>query len=253
MNEIKIFVITLPLSRERQEAISMQLNSLGLQFEFIYGVNGKTLTENELERVYDDNKARKYLKRSMTRGEIGCALSHRLIYNMMVHDNIKRAVILEDDSALKKEFFTVMKQLERIKIDNYVIKLERPNSERDSLELVYTPWRQIRLNNKYKIVYPLSSVFLTWGYYIDILAAQTILNTDNKVFLIADAWEHLRRIIKLRIINYAVVECNDVFESTIEIDRLKSLNNTSSHKETWILKNIFKLLRVVKRLIYCLL
>jgi glycosyl transferase family 25 len=252
MNEIKIFVITLLHSRKRQEAISMRLKSLGLQFEFIYGVDGKTLSESELEENYDDNKARKYLKRSMTRGEIGCAMSHRLIYKMMVCDNIQRAIILEDDSILKDEFPIVIGLLKHIKIDNYVIKLERPNSGHNSLELVYPPWWQVKLNDKYKIVYPLLSVFLAWGYYIDIVAAKKILNTGNKIFFVADAWDQLRRFIKLRIINDAVIECNYTFESTIEMDRLKLSNNTLDYKRTWIIKTVLKLGRIIKRLIPCI-
>jgi glycosyl transferase family 25 len=75
--------------------MELRLNALGLQFEFVYGIKGNQLTPNEIDDGYDDNKAKRYLGRSMTKGEIGCALSHKLIYKRMIHEKIKRAIILE--------------------------------------------------------------------------------------------------------------------------------------------------------------
>jgi GR25 family glycosyltransferase involved in LPS biosynthesis len=219
MDEIKIFVISLPLSKERQEAMSMQINSLGLQFEFIYGVNGKTLAENELAKIYDDNKAIKYLKRSMARGEIGCAQSHKLIYKKMIEENIDRAIVLEDDVQPKEDFIAIINTLRNIVIDNYIIKLDRPCTGKESKDLFYTPWRQIKLISEYKIVNPLSSVFSTCAYYIDKVAARTMLKISPKIFLTADCWDYFRRFVKLRILNKDVVDIPELFASIIDQDR----------------------------------
>ena len=45
-----------------------------------------------------------YSPKPLTLGEIGCAISHIKVYEHMVENNIKSAIILEDDAIVSQHF-----------------------------------------------------------------------------------------------------------------------------------------------------
>jgi glycosyl transferase family 25 len=205
---MEIFVITLRGSEKRQRSIASQLHALNISFEFFEGVDGRNMSSDEILKHYDTRKANKYLERDLIKGEIGCALSHKYIYEKMITDNIQRAIVLEDDIIIDDNFSTVICLLDKLAIDNYIVKL-------DSVEKQTVPWHKIRLNDTYCIEHPLSSVAYTWGYYIDIFAAKKMLTVLDKVFLEADNWTYFKSFIKLRILNKRVITDNSIFNSEI--------------------------------------
>ncbi|MCL2380188.1 MAG: glycosyltransferase family 25 protein [Treponema sp.] len=217
---MQIYVISLPDSLDRQQFIKSQLDSRRTPFEFIPAVNGRALSEVERNSLYDSSKAKSY-KRELTHGEIGCALSHKFVYEKMIKDNVKQAVILEDDITLKPDFFLLLQYLEKLPAAGYTIKLERFNWEKINDDNVkcgrFTPWHKISLNGGgYYIGQPLYNPTLTWGYYIDLAAAKKLYSIMPKVFLASDAWWFYRKFIKLRMISKAVISNNDeIFNSLI--------------------------------------
>jgi glycosyl transferase family 25 len=208
---MKIFVITLKNSIDRQENIRAQLRDINLPFEFFYGVNGKELTTEEIGLYYDDAKARKHLGRDIVLGEIGCALSHRLVYKKIVEENIDRAIILEDDAILKKDFSTVINLLSNININKFVINLDFYDNNMLGRIL---PCHQIPLNEEYKVLHSMASGFAR-GYYIDKLAAKAMLKLTEKVYFFADSWDVFRNSIRLRILNRSIVYTDKSFDSVI--------------------------------------
>ncbi|HHF6503597.1 TPA: glycosyltransferase family 25 protein [Haemophilus influenzae] len=99
-----IFVISLKNS-PRRDIIAQRLNGLKLNFKFIDGINGKTLSQDELNNIgYTFYPQQFAVRKPLTVGEIGCAMSHLYIYNMMQEQNIDKAIILEDDAIVSQEF-----------------------------------------------------------------------------------------------------------------------------------------------------
>ncbi|MDR1533706.1 MAG: glycosyltransferase family 25 protein [Planctomycetota bacterium] len=93
---MKIYVINLPQSRERRENILRECARFDLEPEIFPAVDGRGLSSDRLrELVYRPEV------NPLTPGEIGCALSHRKIYEKMRDENIPFAFILEDDSILR--------------------------------------------------------------------------------------------------------------------------------------------------------
>ncbi len=89
---------------DRQENIIKCLD--GLDYTFFAGVDKKSLVLDELidEGTYDEAKTIKLNRhdKPMNTGQIGSSWSHRLVYEDMISNGFKRALILEDDiSALK--------------------------------------------------------------------------------------------------------------------------------------------------------
>ncbi|HHT7676697.1 glycosyltransferase family 25 protein [Pasteurella multocida] len=104
-----IFVISLKNS-PRRDIIAQRLNGLKLNFKFIDGINGKTLSQDELNNIdYTFYPQRFAARKPLTVGEIGCAMSHLSIYQMMCNEKIARAIILEDDAIVSHEFEAIVK------------------------------------------------------------------------------------------------------------------------------------------------
>ena len=100
----KIFIISL-INSQRREFISKRLSDLKLDFEFFDAVYGKDLTEDQLEKIDFDFYPHKFAaKKTLTLGEIGCAMSHIKLYEYIVENNINSAIILEDDAIVSLYF-----------------------------------------------------------------------------------------------------------------------------------------------------
>jgi glycosyl transferase family 25 len=95
----RIFVVSLRRAVERRARIIERL--AGLRFEFLDAVDKKDLDRDRLvrERAYDESPTRRAYRHrhDMTLGAIGCALSHRKLYEDMVAKGWDRMVVLEDD------------------------------------------------------------------------------------------------------------------------------------------------------------
>jgi glycosyl transferase family 25 len=247
---MKIFIISLLNEKKRQNYIQSQFEKKGVPIEFVFGIDGRKLNLEEINTVYDAEKAKKHYG-ELSRGEIGCALSHRLAYECMIKRNIERAIILEDDIRIKEDFFVIFGLLEKLPIKNYIIKMDKVYANQtvddNSRFARFTPWHRIKLNEKYSIKQPLNDPTLTWGYYIDIKAAYTLYNLLPKIFAPSDAWYYFKRFIKLRMLNRSLINNNTDFESIIgnhiEFSNEKSLGNLrkkKTHKNTRSIINIVK-------------
>lgn len=95
----RIYVLTIPQSPERRVAFETSMK--GLNFQFFYGVERQSLVSDpqKLLSIYNDILAKKNQRygKSMTAGEIACALGHRKIYEDMIENNVGKALIFEDD------------------------------------------------------------------------------------------------------------------------------------------------------------
>jgi len=214
---MKIFIISLSNSTDRQDFMKQQLENNNISYGFFNAVDGRKLSLEETEILYDIKKAKKY--RELTPGEIGCSLSHKAIYKKIIDENIERAIILEDDIIIRPDFKTIVSYFENLPLKGYVIKLERAyggNKNEDNKKITrFTIWHNININNDYYIGQPLSPPYLTWGYYIDIIAAKSLYKSMPKVYHVADAWGYHKKYIKLRMLNIPVISNNEIFDSII--------------------------------------
>jgi glycosyl transferase family 25 len=106
-------VISLPDSPCRAGLVS-RLTALGLEYRIVDAIDGRSLSSNRLAEVYDIRRARKRLGRDMSAGEIGCALSHRLVYRAMLEEGLEGALVLEDDAILDDEFARIVRQIQHV-------------------------------------------------------------------------------------------------------------------------------------------
>ena len=95
----KIFVITLERSVNRQAHINKTLEGLDYQFFFGADKNNFSLEDLKEKNIYNEALAIKHHRYSkpMNPGQIGCALSHKNIYEEIINNGYTKTLILEDD------------------------------------------------------------------------------------------------------------------------------------------------------------
>ncbi len=95
----RIFVVSLARATERRARTTARL--AGLAFRFLDAVDKRDLDRARLlaDGVVDERRTPRAFRnrRDMQLGEIGCALSHRRIYEQMLANGWRRVVVLEDD------------------------------------------------------------------------------------------------------------------------------------------------------------
>ena len=87
MKKWKICLINLERSTDRLAACASQLDSYGLPFDRVEAVNGDTLDVSTINNLYNfsDSSYHKH----MTRGELGCYLSHVRAWRAIVRAAVK--------------------------------------------------------------------------------------------------------------------------------------------------------------------
>ena len=90
---MKIFVINLERDTNKKEKIQKLMDKANISVEFFKAVDGTTHHENHNFTGWVDP----YHCRYVTKGEVGCALSHYYIWEKIINEKIEKAIILEDD------------------------------------------------------------------------------------------------------------------------------------------------------------
>lgn len=94
-----IFVLNLDRATERWENIQKVMNAADLSIERLPGVDGRRLSPQEL------TKHSSFLARTFQpRGVVGCYISHRKFWQMIVDRNLDSAILFEDDVQLVPDF-----------------------------------------------------------------------------------------------------------------------------------------------------
>lgn len=103
----EIFLINLKRRLDRRERMLNSMAVLGLEATLVDAVDGKALNTSQLQALgiemlpgYKDP----YSGRVLTRGEIGCFLSHHFTWKQVVERGLRHALVLEDDVRFEPRF-----------------------------------------------------------------------------------------------------------------------------------------------------
>jgi glycosyl transferase, family 25 len=241
-----IFVINLETSINRREYMVNQFKKLNInKYEFFKAVNGKLLSEDDLNTHYEKEKSSK-LYRPLGLGEIGCALSHVNVAKEIIYRNLPFAIILEDDVLLTNEFKKILPnlyKLDNINFDFIMLgaftsnefwngKLKTKNTPSHITELrsvIYLDKPESSLTNEiylHKPHHPTHSIdFIhgTHGYIMSKSGAEKVIKFNYPVFLESDnVWNFYNNEVSLLIINPLVCHQNmEDFVSLLNKDRAK--------------------------------
>ncbi len=117
----KILYINLSRRPDRNEHIIRSLKYLNLlnNAERVDAVDGKLLLQEEIspslitsEGLVDAYNKDLRVYEPLTQGGIGCALSHKKIYEKIVDEQIEKCFILEDDAKFDVDFYKKISEIE---------------------------------------------------------------------------------------------------------------------------------------------
>lgn len=214
---MKIFVINLKRSTERRTAIEKQLIELGLDYKIIEAIDGSELSSVDLAR---DTKQLNYAFKC---GEIGCALSHIKIYNQMVNEQIKSALILEDDININPCLEDIIHNLHIPSVKPTVILLSRVNK--------YFKKPIATVTNNYTL-HKTQHATTTHSYVLNIQAAKALIKNLYPVWMVADKWslfEDMSIVNVFNIIPHPISLSENAQKSTINTN--KANNNFDEFKK----------------------
>ena len=98
-----IFVIHATRFVERRRFIEAQMQALGLPFEFVL--------DFDIPDIPQALRARLFRGDGLSPAQQSCALKHWQAHQLILQRNLSRALILEDDVILSKEFWPALKGL----------------------------------------------------------------------------------------------------------------------------------------------
>lgn len=106
-----IFVINLKTSRERREACERQLRRLGLTPTFVEAVDGRKMSDAGIAAVVDEEGRLRRAPQPLSKGEVGCYLSHLAVLEKIVAEDIPQALVMEDDLLAGDELPAILDAL----------------------------------------------------------------------------------------------------------------------------------------------
>jgi glycosyl transferase family 25 len=232
-----IFVISLPGSVDRQQAIAQQLAQHGLDFSWLDGVDGRRLAAPELATVYSAQRAETEGGRQLNAGEIGCALSHQKVYRQMLAADIPLALVLEDDAALDGDFAQRLAEI-CATLDWQAVDLLLLSHIQK-----YTAWGARAIAGDRELVRPVVA-YNGNGYLLTRRAAQLLLAQLTPIYQPADCWNHLReqRVLTIRGIVPYLVNHSRLSEDSLIGETMRAAPAAPVLQRSW--------LKLLKRLVY---
>jgi len=152
-----------------------------LNYEFIEAVDGRTLSEVEIEKIYSKEKVIKAIGREMSRSEIGVLLSQKSIYEKILKENIDNALIFEDDIEFDQRLITVLNEIENFPKYWNLILLGHHSPRGRDIETSYSLWGQEKVTDKFKLARPAELGFGAYGYLLKKSAAKVLLEELNEI------------------------------------------------------------------------
>jgi len=166
----KTFIINLLHDNDRKNDMIKKLKEINItSFEFVNAINGHTdLSKCDFKVI--NNWYNYMLKRTITVGEIGCALSHYNIWKYIVDNNIDRALILEDDVLFLNDFNKMLKIIEQLKMKYDIFYLSR-----NPLNKYFKNMDEIEIND---YVLECKSSYNAHSYIITYECANILINSN---------------------------------------------------------------------------
>lgn len=188
---MQVFVVSLKNS-DRRELFCQMAEKYQIDFQFFDAVNGADFAQTEIDKINERILAEQLYPRKLARGEIGCSLSHRKIYQQIAGKNCW-VIILEDDVIFDERLqqlisaTTPLNQLDRQSL--YHLGGSFPKYE--TKRIIKKVRGKIKISNDiifHKTMFSEKYIYGTWGYLIHSELAENILAYVQNHFLLADEW-----------------------------------------------------------------
>ncbi|XP_040264218.1 procollagen galactosyltransferase 2 [Bufo bufo] len=172
----EVFLINLKRRLDRRVRMLRSLYELQIQVKIFDAVDGKALNTSQLKTLNIDvlpGYQDPYSERTLTRGEIGCFLSHYYVWKEVVDRGLEKALVIEDDVRFEHQF--------KRKLIKLINDIETAALDWD---LVYIGRKRMQVQRPEKAVPNVMNLveadysYWTLGYAISQKGAQKLINAD---------------------------------------------------------------------------
>lgn len=231
-------IISDPLNIARRESLRNTFQNIGI--EHLYFTDAIMTTRMSDTEVYSHTIENSFL----TKGEVGCVLSHKKVYEEFLTSENRSIVIFEDDALFTDE--CTLNTLEEILhlVDEIeepiVVALQKSN---------YSKNEKFKINNKVSI-YSCHKFLCTHGYIINRAASQNILEIQTPIRFEIDVFEYYYWLgaVTLYCLNENLVVQNTHMESVIGSERFRADTwNARMARQKQIYHNLYKELPILRR------
>lgn len=230
-SSIPIFIINLPQSNDRRDFMKAQCESLCIPPVFIDAVYGKDLSESEISQYCNQNKAKQLFGRELLLGEIGCALSHKKIYQKMIDDNIPYAVIIEDDAIVSRDIECVLKSILSSKLNWDLILLGHHKNNVKGIKSPISLWDKHFISTKYILGRLADFGFGTYGYFVTLQGAKKLNEELFNIHRPIDHYTSDSQLLNIYALEPTIINVENGFETLIDNSKVREQILESS----WVL------------------
>lgn len=216
ISSMKIYCVNLRRSELRRKNMQTQFNRFAMPFEFIDAVDGCLLSQKEISKVYSKWRARFCHGKGLSRGEIGCALSHLKFYRNVLKEGAA-GFVFEDDVELGDNIKKALGEIEDfLAFRTTPTLVQLPGLERDLPHRAGVKEK----DNFIKVINPTGA----YAYGINSSAAELLLDVFNPIKCPIDYYRYLIRHYGLEVFAYSekMVSVDMESESTIGLERFKT-------------------------------
>ncbi|KAJ4925923.1 hypothetical protein JOQ06_008108 [Pogonophryne albipinna] len=171
----EIYLINLRRRDDRRDRMLFSLNELEIDVKVVDAVDGNALNSSDIKILGVDLLPGYYdpfSGRTLTKGEVGCFLSHFFIWKEIVELQMDKALVLEDDvrfqANFKRRALRLMEEVEQEDLDWDIIYFGRKQ---------VNPAKEKPVENVHNLVMADYS-YWTLSYAISLQGAQKLLNAE---------------------------------------------------------------------------
>mgnify|MGYP006087193479 CR=1 FL=1 len=225
ISNLKCFIIHLKRAKKRKIFVENIIKNIFMDTEVIYAVDGKLLSDTEINNIVDKNKfySPKYPFK-INSGEIGCFLSHRKAWKKIVDQRLDAGLILEDDISIDPNIFN-----QSISFASKYIK---------DYKFIQFQVRKLKKDSNLKLLRPLPSFLRTSAQLVSYEAAIELLERTKNIDRPIDT--------TLQMFWETKIKCFCINESGITDHTFEAGGSTLSEKKP----SQLEIRRNIKRLIY---
>lgn len=222
------YVISAEQATERRNKIIEYFKQRGIVPNFFQAIMGNQLSEEQLKQLTDDDGL-------LTKGEIGCALSHLGTYRRLLETEEKCAFIFEDDTCLTKEFIAVQPKIYQFMAEQTIPSVLLLYPIRGHKKKLLTIGRDISIMR-----------CLTgsgaYAYVLNRQAAINLLRAQTPVKIEMDAWGIYQRMgfVDLYCLDKPVILLDKVLNDDSIIDKISDRRAVDRSNVSFLKKRIVK-------------
>ncbi|KAM7053793.1 procollagen galactosyltransferase 2 isoform 2-T3 [Molossus nigricans] len=172
----EIFMINLKRRKDRRDRMLRTLYEQEIEVKIVEAVDGKALNTSQLKALHIEmlpGYRDPYSSRPLTRGEIGCFLSHHSVWKEVIDRELEKTLVIEDDvrfeHQFKKKLIKLMDDIDQAQLD---------------WELIYIGRKRMQVTEPEKAVPSVVNLveadysYWTLGYAISLGGAQKLVGAD---------------------------------------------------------------------------